>query len=622
MPQRQRAMGERVATWVGAVFLTLLVGRTASGQEFGSSPTTEYQASSTYSSIGIDGVTAVVGQPTPAPGMVHVLTQIEGGTWQETAQLVPSDGMAGAFGRYVRVHGNLIAVGAPQTTGPQGVNQGAVYTYRLGTSGWNLESTIRDANGAAGDQFGSVGLKYVGAPDTMVVSAAHATVLGAAQAGIAYVFTYNGSAWAQGQALIGSGQVGAQLGTGTTALDENGNIYLGEENGGASSPGPGTLYIFTNSSPSSGTGWTLLGSPIQSPAAAPSDFFGSATVYGSWMFVSATGANSGTGAVFPYTKSQDGTWHATNQMLVGNGDLSSEDQFGTSLNYRGGDLLVGAPFHTAPGLPLRAGAVYEYKLNAAGGSSSFIFRKMLTAPDPGANGQFGARIRLSPTTVTALVEAPGPNQSGTFGAYFFGPLTPAGASVSVAGPQGSTGSLSSVTFGSVTNAGATNVTIDQTCPTLPDGFIVGTNSGTSCLTISTTATYSSSSGINVCIPAPSQTPGSAATVVQCDPAPSPGSCPAAGMDPALTMQGTDPQGNAVCCGDVSSYVTTPPGADPICLTTHGLSLFGAVSHASSTAVPAFGRTPLAFLALALGATAFAVGRRRSQYHREPDGTNR
>jgi hypothetical protein len=610
MPKAQKAICGKVAGWMGAALLAFLVPSAVAAQELGALPTTEYQASSTYSAIAIDGDTAVVGQPTPAPGMVHVLTQIEGGNWKETAQLIPTDGMANAFGKYVRVHGNLIAVSAPQTTGPQGANQGAVYTYRLGPLGWGLENTIRDVNGASGDQFGSVGLKYVGTPDTMVVSAAHASVLGASLAGIAYVFTYNGSGWVQGQAFTGSGQMGAQLGTGTTAIDENGNIYLAEENGGAPSPGPGTLYIYTNSNPSSGSGWTPLGSPIQSPFPAPNDLFGGATSFGGWLFVGALGTNGGSGAVYVYSQQSDGTWQYANQVLMGNADLMAGDQFGTGLNFRGGDLLVGAPFHTVSGLPFRSGAVYEYMLNGG----QFQLRKLLTAPDPAVNGNFGARVRLSATTVTALIEAPGPNASGTFGAYFFGPLTPAGPHVNVPGPRGATGSLSSVTFGSITGPGATNVTIDQTCPTLPNGFIVGTLSGTSCLTISTTATYSSTGGINVCIPAPPQTPGSVATVVQCDPAPSPGSCPSAGMDPLLTTPQTDPQGYPVCCGDVSSYVTTAPGADPVCLTTHGLSMFGAVTkRASTAAVPALGQAPLALLAFALAVAAFfAVARRRAQ----------
>jgi hypothetical protein len=587
----------------------LLTARGASAQAvtFGSSPVTEYNPSATYTNINIDGATAVIGQPSPSPGVVYVLTQLEGGTWVQTAQITPPPGDTGVggFGQGLRVHDGVIAVGAPLTTGPAGANEGAVYVYTLAGSSWTFQQKITDAHGAAGEQFGTgVGLQYVGTPTTMAVSAPFkaSPVTGHAQAGAVYAFAYDGTQWVQGQELLGSGASGAEFGLGTTGISDSGDIVVGEQNRGASPVGPGTCYDFVYN----GSGWAPRpGSPFQSPAPAQGDYFGNSTSYGNWMIVTAAQSGSGTGVAYVYSM-QSGSWVYTGQSLSGNNDLAPSDGFGTGASYRGQDLLIGAPDHTAPGMPTRSGAVYVYSLVG----NAFAYRQTLLPPasEAAPNLFFGVRVRLSPTSSTALIEAPGANASGKYGAYFFGPSTPTGTNVMVPGPTGST---ASVTFASVTTAGSTNVSADPSCSTLPSGFLVSGSGTTSCLTVSTTATYSG--GIDVCIPLPSPAPASPA-VVQCDPNPSSGPCPGAGMDPALEQQTTGPQNNPLCCGNVTSYVNTPPGANPICITTHGLSSFAV--GASVAAVPVLGGRWVAVLAGALLCCGLLVtaARRRAALH--------
>jgi hypothetical protein len=169
-----------------------------------------------------------------------------------------------------------------------------------------------------------------------------------------------------------------------------------------------------------------------------------------------------------------------------------------------------------------------------------------------------------------------------------------------------------VTFGNVTTAGATNVTLDPQCAAIPQGFIVAGDAGTSCLTVTTTASYNG--GVNVCIPVPPPVPTSPA-VVQCDPNPTQAPCPIAGIDPRLDAGTFDPTGNPLCCGRVDSTITSAAGSNPICFTTAGLSLFAvgtAVSAMPST--PAVGAPMVVWLAIGLallgGAAAARQGRVR------------
>jgi hypothetical protein len=173
--------------------------------------------------------------------------------------------------------------------------------------------------------------------------------------------------------------------------------------------------------------------------------------------------------------------------------------------------------------------------------------------------------------------------------------TPAGSGVTVTGPTGTNGTSASVTFSSVTAPGVTSIALDPQCTSLPTGLVAV---GGSCLSldVSTTAAYSGS--VTVCIP---QTTPSATGVWQCDANPSNLACPLAGTDPRVSLAELN-HGLRWCCGSVTGTATI--GSNSICVTTQGLSLFGAVSQPSSP-VPATGGHALGFataLIAILGAT--------------------
>jgi hypothetical protein len=156
------------------------------------------------------------------------------------------------------------------------------------------------------------------------------------------------------------------------------------------------------------------------------------------------------------------------------------------------------------------------------------------------------------------------------------------------GPIGPTGSVSSVTFGTVAATGATNISLDPGCPTVPSGMLVAGGNG-ACMSEVVTTTAAYSGGVSVCIPLPTPAPSGNISVLQCDANPSSQPCPVSGIDSRLTQATTDPQGNSLCCGYVTNSITTAPGADPICFTTSSLSLFAIVGQTAT--VPAMGWLP-------------------------------
>ncbi len=76
-----------------------------------------------------------------------------GGTWAQDAYLKSSNPVAGdAFGAYVSMSrdGQAIAIGAPYKSS----NQGEVYVFRHGLSGWTQEAELKALNAGLDDKFG------------------------------------------------------------------------------------------------------------------------------------------------------------------------------------------------------------------------------------------------------------------------------------------------------------------------------------------------------------------------------------------------------------------------------------------------------------------------------------
>jgi len=108
--------------------------------------------------IDSEALTIVVGtSPTLSSqlGVAHVHTRV-GDAWVHEAVLAPEQPQVGEqFASTLAVERARVVIGAPSRTVNGEALRGAVSIYRFTPLGWVLESTMTDAQGAAGDSFGA-----------------------------------------------------------------------------------------------------------------------------------------------------------------------------------------------------------------------------------------------------------------------------------------------------------------------------------------------------------------------------------------------------------------------------------------------------------------------------------
>jgi hypothetical protein len=174
-------------------------------------------------SVAISGNYAVVGAPYADiaghadQGAAYIYFR-SGTGWVEQAKISASNGHASDnFGYSVAVNGDIVVVGAPFRDIEQNVpyypppvnyDQGIVYVFKRTGTAWNQQSILTIANGAAGDRFGNgvsvSGTNLVaGAPYADYISPNPLILPSQVKAGVAYVFSTNGTTWTLQATLAG-----------------------------------------------------------------------------------------------------------------------------------------------------------------------------------------------------------------------------------------------------------------------------------------------------------------------------------------------------------------------------------------------------------------------------------
>ena len=307
---------------------------------------------SELSSASVNGVEAVLGQPTPALAlplgtmMVSVAVIARSGL-SKTYQLVFDRGTAvleqamygkasnagrgDGFGSSVALSGDILAVGALfEASGATGVNPaggqadnsaggaGAVYVFvRSGTT-WTQQAYLKASNAGTVDNFGSSVALF---GDTLAVGsigeASGVTGVNpvggqadnsAPGAGAVYVFKRSGTTWTQ-QAYLKASNTGAGDNFGRSVALSGDTLAVGSigEASGAtgvnraggqadnSAPGAGAVYVFERS----GTTWTQQ-AYLKASNTGAGDFFGtSVALSGDMLAVGAAGESSEATGVNP-----------------------------------------------------------------------------------------------------------------------------------------------------------------------------------------------------------------------------------------------------------------------------------------------------------------------------------
>ncbi|MBI1380976.1 MAG: integrin [Planctomycetaceae bacterium] len=352
------------------------------------------------------GSSGVNGNPfnedAPNSGAVYVYVRTAG-VWTQQAYLKASNPAANnSFGISVALDGDTLVVGS---TGQDssGSNSGAAYVFVRSGGVWTQQAFLKASNPGASDNFGrSVGIHgntlIVGAPN----EDSNATGVNGLQsnnsagnAGAAYVFARNGTAWFQQAYLKASNtETSDQFGYAVAihgdtavvgAVDEDSNaVGINGLQSNNSQSNAGAAYVFTRSE----TTWSQQ-AYIKASNTDNSDQFGIAlALHGETLAVGSAGESSGStgvngvqfdetatdaGAAYVFVRSA-GVW--SQQAYIKASNTSAEDTFGSDLALDGDTLVVGAfnEDSNAVGVDgngldnslLSAGAAYVFRRN--GGS--------------------------------------------------------------------------------------------------------------------------------------------------------------------------------------------------------------------------------------------------------------
>ena len=331
-------------------------------------------------SVAIDGEWMMIGADHPTElaggtalgdglGVVYVY-HFENGTWQYKQKLAPSErgGINDKFGLFnsLALEGNLAAVGAPWDDNATGVDQGAVYIYRLNGAQWEEIAKIvptedvRPASNVKGSGLGQC-IKLEGGE--LMVSALFADG-NSTDTGAIYVFTEDvvSGKWLQSAKLSASdGQ----------AVDRFGHHLARQEN------------------------IIVVGA------------FG------------ADAAGTDSGAAYVFEKSASGGWEETAKLLSNN--LAASDQFGHEVGIKDGKILVGGM--RSDGIKPNTGAVFSFE-NVGGQWTEVeeLFESDRT-PAPAADDPFGRTLTLA-TLVRQLSAVDTRDQITMLAMSTSGPKTP------------------------------------------------------------------------------------------------------------------------------------------------------------------------------------------------------
>lgn len=342
--------------------------------------------------VTIKGDTAIVGAyrktvgANATQGAVYVFVRTAG-AWIEKQKLTASDGAAGdLFGRSIFIYGDTLVVGAYNKKVGVNNTQGAAYIFTRSNGTWTEQQKLTSSDGAAGDNFGvSVSLYE----DTVVIGAFFKTVTGKLNSGKAYVFTRTAGVWTEQQILTASDGA-AEDRFGFWVAVEKDTAIIGAFYKTVGAAQQGVAYVFTRS----GTTWTQQQQLTASDAAA-NDWFGyTISLSGNTVLIAAPqktiGANAMQGAAYVFVNS-GGTWVQQQKLTASDG--AANDLFGWFLALSGNTAAVGA-YKKTVGANATQGAVYAFIRTG----TTWTQQQNLVGSDGAASDQFGAAVALDGET--------------------------------------------------------------------------------------------------------------------------------------------------------------------------------------------------------------------------------
>jgi len=292
------------------------------------------------------------------------------------------------YGTDIDSNSNTLVVGAPFDE-DSGDESGSVYVYeRMNGSGWQYLQKLIGTDSDAYDNFGySVGLNG----STLVVGAYNEDG-DSIDEGAVYLFEQReNGVWTQTRKLKSpNGKAQDRFGF---SVDVHGDVLVSSaRDDDDSGRNAGAVHIFERDS---GTDWAHR-LKLTPPSGSDGGYFGwSVSVHGDRILVGAKGDDSGgvgAGSVYLYRKIGN-NWQLEQKILPD--DLSSYDAFGTSVDFDGASIVVGAPNDDSA--VFDSGSVSLYRHSGARWERERIF----TPIDPGGGERVGFDVAILGSRIAA-----------------------------------------------------------------------------------------------------------------------------------------------------------------------------------------------------------------------------
>jgi hypothetical protein len=290
------------------------------------------------------------------------------GDWAQQDKLTASDGaVSDLFAGSVCIDGDYAIVGAYYDDSCRG----SAYVFSRDGTSWAQIDKLIASDGETNDYFGcSVSISG----DYAIVGAFNDD----SNMGSAYVFKRSGSSWIQEAKLTASdGESGDWFGC---AVSINGDYAIvganGDENQGSTYSG--SAYVFKRD----GTSWMQEAKLTASPSVTGNYFGSSVCIDGDYTLVGVPGDNSNTGSAYVFKR--DGTsWMQEAKLTASDG--ATEDRFGSSVSISGVYAIVGAWFDDS-----QTGSAYVFKRDG----TSWMQDDKLTASDGATGDCFGYSVSI------------------------------------------------------------------------------------------------------------------------------------------------------------------------------------------------------------------------------------
>ena len=285
-----------------------------------------------------------------------------------------------------------------------GRQSGSAYIFTRQGTAWAQQAKLTASDAASGDLFG-VDVAVSG--DVAVVGAYLDDDAGTSS-GSAYVFERSGNTWSETAKLTANDATfGANFGVAVSVSGDT--IVVGAQTDPGSGGGTGAAYVFERQ----GTSWVQV-QKLTGSSANPGAFFGQAvSIDGDAILVGAflddaIAPCSGSAFVF---ERQGTLWTETGALTAADGGLG--DQLGSDVSISGTRALVGA-FRDNRGFN-NSGAAYVYEKQG----TDWIETARLSASDEAEGDQFGIAVSLSGSraVIGAYLDDTGGDNSGA--AYLF-----------------------------------------------------------------------------------------------------------------------------------------------------------------------------------------------------------